>query len=174
VNPLKVILATLFIFASGVVTGGLLVFNIQPKPSVTSESQAQIPMPWFFQRMDFFRRIRRELDLSAEQDTKIQQIINEGQDRLRPLWQEVGPRMQDELRLVRRQIAAELTPDQQKRFDQLIRPKNYRRFDESPAQEDHRQRRFLLPDGSTKPVPGASRLRGTNGFPATNSAAEHF
>ena len=169
-NPLKVILATLVIFASGVITGGLLVFHTQSRPPLAPDLSPSIPAPWLLQRVDFLRRIAGELDLSGDQEKKVQQIIRDSQDRLRPLWQQIGPQLQDELRGVRNQIAAELTPDQKKRFFQILRPRGGRRVGELPAMEERRQRRFLMPNGNFRPVPG--QAKSNNSSAAANGPSE--
>ena len=169
-NSIKVILATVVIFACGVITGGLLVFHTQSKSPVPLDSAAAIPAPWVLQRFEFLRRLRGELDLSEAQDKRIQQIILDGQERLRPLWEQVNPQLQDELRIVRQQIAAQLSPAQQTRFDRLLRARPNRSSDQLPAMEDRRQRRLLLPGGGSRPIPAQMLPSGTNALPPATDA----
>lgn len=135
-NTWKVILATLVIFGTGVMTGGLLVGYSDrawrlpaPKPAL-SESPLPtaaapgagaarenrlpglLPPPL---RRDFVERLDHELNLSAEQREEIRRIVTEGQQRTRELWRL-------EWIATRQKIRAQLTPGQRIRFEQLLRP----------------------------------------------------
>lgn len=123
-SPWKVILATVVIFAAGVITGGVLVNRVQrperpgPLPPLVRPQQEMMPTPWFARR-EFLDRMDHELNLSREQYDRIAAIIQQSQERTRGIMRRVGPEIQGELRQVRRDIRAELTPEQGKKFEEL-------------------------------------------------------
>ena len=123
-SPWKVILATIVIFATGVITGGVLVNRVQrperprPLPPFVRPPQEMMPTPWFARR-EFLDRMEQRLYLSREQYDRIAAILHQSQERTRGIMRRVNPEIQDELRQVRRDIRAELTPEQTKKFDEL-------------------------------------------------------
>lgn len=166
-NTWKVILATLVIFGAGVITGGLLVsysdrvlHPASPKPPArpippgpagrpipgVAPNRLPAPMPVPL-RKAFVDQLERELSLSAAQRERIEAIISSGQERTRQAWQVIEPRMRRELTDTRARIRTELTPDQQVRFEELMRQRTQRR-----------------------PVPAPGRPG--EGLPTTNSPAD--
>jgi hypothetical protein len=136
-NSWKIILATVVIFGAGVLTGGLLVDHIdhsRPQafhhpPGDFNNGENHNPRPpdfsmsHFAQRMNqqFVQRLDAVLQLTPEQHEKIMKILAEGQERNRQIWTNVAPKMFAVMQDVNRKIRAELTPDQQKRFEELIK-----------------------------------------------------
>ena len=121
----KVILATVIIFATGVITGGVLVYRTQrqvrlPPPPLARPPQEMVPTPWFARR-EFLDRMDHQLNLSREQYDRIAKIIQTSQERTRQIVGRVRPEIQEELRHVRRDIRSELTPEQARKFDELQR-----------------------------------------------------
>jgi Spy/CpxP family protein refolding chaperone len=131
VNSWKVILATMVIFGTGVVTGGLLVAHAQhgrdrrPQRSANASRAAQPPSPGGT-RLEFLRRMQRDLDLTPEQRDPIDKILKEGQERMKKLMETVEPRRREELRRTIDAFRAVLTPEQQKRFDDLLKQQQQR------------------------------------------------
>lgn len=148
-NTWKVILATLVIFGTGVITGGLLVsysdrashrlagrlpvadpplwgpgrqrVPLEMDPGLSRENR--VPLAFGIPlRKDFLDRLNRELKLSPEQHERIERIVSEGQDRTRELWRV-------EWVATKQRIRAELTQEQQTRFETLfkLRPRDQRR-----------------------------------------------
>lgn len=123
-SPWKVILATVIIFAAGVITGGVLVHRVQraegprPPPVLPGPQQELMPTPWFARR-EFLDRMDHHLNLNREQYDRIAKILQDSQDRTRRIVARVGPEIQEELRHVRREIRTELKPEQAKKFDEL-------------------------------------------------------
>ena len=123
-SPWKVILATIVIFAAGVITGGVLVNRVQrperpgPLPPFARPQPDMVPTPWFARR-EFLDRMDRQLNLSREQYDRIAKILQDSQQRTHKIVGRVSPEIQDELRHVRREIRTELTPEQAKKFDEL-------------------------------------------------------
>ncbi len=119
-NTWKIILATLVIFGSGVITGGLLVSYsdrawrpvMRPAPPLAANNpRPVITAPNFLDRLD------REVKVDPGQRERIQKIVVEGQARTREAWQQTI-----------RQIRRELTPDQRARFEELMKhPRDPRR-----------------------------------------------
>lgn len=142
-SPWKVILATVIIFATGVITGGLLVSRTQgpehpgPLPPFARPPQDGVPTPWFARR-EFLDRMDHQLNLSREQYDRIAKIIQTSQEHTRQIVSRVRPEIQDELRHVRREIRSELTPDQAKRFEELERQM---RRDRQPPGDNPEMRR---------------------------------
>jgi Spy/CpxP family protein refolding chaperone len=131
VKEWKVILATLVIFGAGVVTGGLLVHQTQrpagrPFP-MFGGGQSQPGQPGQFgqrvppneQRTEFLRHITRQLELTPEQRGKVETILSESQQRTKNLWEPVAAKMGAELRKTDDRIREVLTPEQQRKFDEM-------------------------------------------------------
>jgi hypothetical protein len=147
VNYWKVILATAVIFGAGVFTGGLLVQNVdhsrlrnwhRPTASTDARSQTnkvdatrpQEPVhprqPEMFSRQ-FVQQLDDALDLTPEQRDKISKIIADGQERNRQIWTNYVPQIYKVTQDVQQQIRTELTPDQLKQFETLMKPHPSRR-----------------------------------------------
>jgi Spy/CpxP family protein refolding chaperone len=128
VSPWKVILATMIIFGCGVVTGGLLIKTEFPSATTPVEAAQhpstasnQPPPLNQFQRPEFLHRMQKQLDLTASQTNEITRIMKASQERNRPLWEEIAPQLRQEVKRVREEIRETLTPDQQKKFDELLK-----------------------------------------------------
>jgi len=140
-NSWKVILATVVIFGAGVLTGGLLVNYVDraqgpnarflswrgsphtptdnhepPHPGELSRPRS--PEIW---RKDFIEHLDQALKLTPEQHATISKIIAEGQEQNREIWTNVAPKMREEMEQVHQRIRAELTPEQQKKFEAMIK-----------------------------------------------------
>jgi len=125
VNSWKIILATVVIFGCGVVTGGLLVNYVErahpeirhpfagPRHDRPASQELPLPRPQMLNQR-FVEQLGAALHLTPEQREKIGKIIADGQERNRDLWKLVS---QD----VRQRIRTELTPEQKKQFEELMK-----------------------------------------------------
>lgn len=140
-NYWKVILATVVIFGAGVFTGDLLVncidhphsknpHRLQPNGDTRPpENREHIetplpPEPPSVRQMnkDFLKKLDDKLQLSSEQHSKIEKIIADGQERNHEIWRtNAGPLMRAVMMDVNRQIREQLSADQQKQFEELMR-----------------------------------------------------
>ncbi|HEV2434512.1 MAG TPA: hypothetical protein VG077_00800 [Verrucomicrobiae bacterium] len=134
-NSWKVVLATVVIFGAGVLTGGLLVNHVvhehRPLPGPRS------PETW---RKDFVGHLDKALKLTPEQHAAISKIVAEGQERNREIWHQ-------EMERVHQRIRAELTPEQRKKFDAMIKQ--------------------FAPHGAPRNRPAAGAPPATNNVPAS-------
>ena len=115
-NTWKPILAALVIFAAGVVTGGLTV-NLRKQPA----AKKPVAMPREGQLRELSRRMQAELDLTPEQRGRIETIIHDSQERVKTLRDEVGQKTSEEFREMRQKIRDELTPEQRKKFAEIMK-----------------------------------------------------
>jgi hypothetical protein len=174
VSPWKPILAALVIFATGVITGGLLVShadnaaqknrrtaprdNNRPAANNPRDPQTRAqpaPLPNRFARVisdEFIRNLDSEVQLTSGQRERIQDIIAEGQARNKEIWDRISPELRREMLDAQKRIRELLTPEQRSKFEELMkqsRPAN-RRPNEEPGQPGNRprdQRRLPPPDG---------------------------
>ena len=72
-------------------------------------------------RLEFLRRMERDLDLNAEQREKVDRILKESQEQTRRIMQPVAPALHAELQRTKEKFRQVLTPAQQVRFDQLLK-----------------------------------------------------
>ena len=133
-NTWKPILAALVIFAAGVVTGGLTVNlrQLSAKPR-TNPVRRTSPIPHESQLRDLSRRMQKELDLTHEQRERIEIIIHDSQDRMKAFSDQVGPKIRDEFREMRQKVRGELTPEQRKKFENLMKQHDERNKREEPG-----------------------------------------
>ena len=137
-SPWKVILATMVIFACGVVTGGLMTRTISTRAeaplasgsnsfavatnSAGATNRASMAGPILqMQRIDFLKRMDKALDLTPAQHDDIAKIMRASQDRTQPLWNQISPQMNEEVKRVREDIRDVLTPDQRRKFLDMLR-----------------------------------------------------
>jgi hypothetical protein len=139
-NVWKIVLATVVIFGTGVVTGGLLVSHAQrvnarqmrritnaletwrARPAELLRSDRENPRPLLDQRrLEFVLSVQRQLKLTPEQRARIEQIVREGQEKTREITESIRPQLREHWAEVNRRIRAELTPAQRARFDELIK-----------------------------------------------------
>jgi hypothetical protein len=76
------------------------------------------PPGW--QRFEALRRLEDQIQLAPEQRDRIRSLIRDSEQRIRSDWEPVVPRIQAEIRELRRKISAELTPEQRERFEALF------------------------------------------------------
>jgi Spy/CpxP family protein refolding chaperone len=138
VNSWKVILATMVIFGTGVVTGGLLVRHVdhgwdrRPQHATGAVRAAQ-PSAAGVMRIEFLRRVERELDLTPAQREPIDKVLQEGQERMKKLMETVEPRRREEFKKTMDEFRAVLTLEQQKRFDDLVKQQQQRAREQRKA-----------------------------------------
>ena len=126
------------IFGTGVVTGGLLVRHAEhgrdrrPQRAANSVRPGQPTYPGFM-RFEFLRRMERDLDLAPDQREPIERILKEGQDRMKKIMETVEPRRREELKRTIDEFRTALTPEQQKRFDTLLKQQQQRGRDQRKA-----------------------------------------
>jgi Spy/CpxP family protein refolding chaperone len=125
VNTWKVILATILIFGSGVITGGLL---FRRSGHLETPSHGRLPVAAGLQpanaggfRLEFLRRAQKELALTGEQRERVEKIFSQSQERTKQLMEPVAPRLREELERAKLEFREVLTPAQQARFDELLK-----------------------------------------------------
>ncbi len=148
VGTWKIVLASLLIFAGGVLTGRMTVgaslrtprthavartTSASPRPGSTNfpgtnataattrgGTNRSSGSPHAVQRLEAFRRASRQLDLDPARRARIDGLVAESTERLRALWSPVAPLLQQEVKDLRKRISEELTPEQRERFDALL------------------------------------------------------
>ena len=126
VNAWKIILASLVIFATGVVTGGITVTLGKRLAEKREQAPQKSMAPWSSERMeqqqrDLMRRMDRHFSLSPEQRDQIRGILQESHQRIQSAWEDVAPVAQDELKRMRTRLREALTPAQRQRFDETFK-----------------------------------------------------
>jgi len=146
VNTWKVILATMVIFGTGVVTGGLLVRHSElhrfRPPRVAGLPRPAQPSSPGGSRIELLRRVGRELNLTPEQRERVDKIISASQERAKKIMEPVTPKMREEVQRTKDELREVLTPEQRMRFDELLK-----------QQRPHEQHRPVPP--RERPVEGA-------------------
>ncbi len=170
---LKIAGAAVLLFTAGVLTGsfGTSAFKSQNRPrsprppfstsfqppstpavtgvsppagsSTNRRSERATVRPPGWQRFEALRRLEDQIRLDPEQKDRIRGLVRESEERIRTDWEPVVPRIQSEIRELRRKIAAELSPEQRERFDQLLE-----RRDSTPSSK-----------GSRRTNPGPANVR---------------
>lgn len=90
------------------------------------------PRPPGGQRMEVLRHLEDSLPLEPGQRDRIRFHVQQSDERIRRAWDPVYPRIQGELRDLRRRVAAELRPDQREKLDALLDRRNNRRASDTP------------------------------------------
>ena len=119
------------IFGTGVVTGGLLVRHSEQSRSHRPPHAGNVIRPPFstnagVMRLEFLRRMERELDLNPQQREPIDRILKDGQERTKKVMEAIEPRRREEYRKTVEAFRAVLTPAQRDRLDAIIKQQQQR------------------------------------------------
>ncbi len=126
------------IFGTGVVTGGLLVNFAQrgqgrhPQRS-GAVARPQQPVSPGVMRIEFLRRVERDLALTPAQREPVDKVLREGQERMKKLMETVEPRRREEYKRTVEEFRAVLTPEQRKRLDALLKQQQQRAREQRKA-----------------------------------------
>jgi hypothetical protein len=159
VSHWKVILAALVIFTAGLFAGGLggrLLLGPRPPKRMRVE-QPSLPL---LVTEEFVHRMARDVDLSPAQREGIAKTVWASQARIREIYSLVGPEVSEELFFLRESILADLTPDQQKRFEEFMHKQRQRRGGDSRLEGQRpRSQGGVVPDrdGRRSPFRGPQR-----------------
>ena len=158
-NTWKVILATMVIFGTGVVTGGLLVRHVDHRdrraPRYPGAARPAQPTAAGAMRFEFLRRMERELNLTPAQREPIDKILKDGQERMKKLMDTVEPRRREEFKRTMDEFRAVLTPEQQQRLDDLVKRQQQRAREQRKAAPPREHPPQTLPPGNTPAVTNA-------------------
>jgi Spy/CpxP family protein refolding chaperone len=155
VNTWKVIFATIVIFGAGVLTGGLLVkYSVQTPPRPHANRAVQ-PISAGGIRIEFLRRVERDLNLTADQREQIDKVLAASQERSKKIMEPVQPKIREELQQTKEQFRAVLNPEQKIRFDELLKQQQQQRQREQHRPPPRNPEAFSYPtsnsDSSRKP-----------------------
>ncbi len=148
-SPWKVILAAVVIFAAGAMAGTALSRRAPREASFRAMATNQFlppPAPPNFvaQRMEFLRQAERQLDLTQEQRSKVEQIMNESRQRTRQIMDKLSPELRDELKQTSLAIRETLNKEQREKFDRLMRNRAFlqtqKRDEKRPPGEERRKK----------------------------------
>jgi Spy/CpxP family protein refolding chaperone len=123
VNSWKVILATVVIFGAGIITGAMVVqftsaSGLQRHQRVGHSAEVGSPGGM---RLEFLRRLQRDLNVTSDQRERIDRVLKQSQERSRKVMEPVAPQLHQELLRAKAEFREVLTPDQQVRFDELLK-----------------------------------------------------
>jgi Spy/CpxP family protein refolding chaperone len=153
VNTWKVIFATVVIFGAGVVTGGLLVkYSAVQTPARPQHGQTNRPVQPISaggMRIEFLRRVERDLNLTPDQREQVDRILAASQERSKKIMEPVTPKIREELQQTREQFRAVLSPEQKIHFDELLKQQQQQR------QRDQHRPPARNPEAFSKPSSNA-------------------
>ena len=155
-NTWKVIFATMVIFGTGVVTGGLLVKYSErihvPRPRMANQGRPPVPIPAGIYRVEVLRRAERELELDPEQKAKVDHILSASQERTRKLLEPISPKIREELQRTRDEFVAVLTQEQRTQFDEIIKQQQQRSREQKRNAPRPPDKSTSLPSPNGEPV----------------------
>ena len=99
--------------AGAIALGGFVIVQAQPEPGGGGRGHGKRFM---------LERITKDLNLTSEQQTKVQPIIDQAKPQLTAIHQEAMQKMKAVMDSTMSQIRPLLTPDQQKKLDDIQKP----------------------------------------------------
>jgi Spy/CpxP family protein refolding chaperone len=117
VSRWKVLLVAFVIFAAGAATGAMVVHTYAPRILYRTHVTPPVQMSTEH-RMEYVKKLDRELQLTPEQRQKVEAIIAASQERMKKIWEVVEPQVKEEYGCSRRDISEILTPEQREKMKQ--------------------------------------------------------
>jgi len=102
----------LAIFALGLVAGGVGLRVLERSRATAGRHPSG--------REAYFARLTTELDLTAAQQDSLRAIIRRNEPVMDSMWQDIRPRFDSVRITMRNEIRAQLTPDQQRKYTEML------------------------------------------------------
>lgn len=125
-NLLRVILATVVIFAAGAMSGYFVArksvtatVNKPPAKSVLASTNA--PSGWNKSREEMRASMQKELKATDEQMAKVDEILSQSRKRSREVWQTTRSSMEAEVERVKEEIRGVLTEEQAAKYEEIMK-----------------------------------------------------
>lgn len=116
--------AALIVFGAGAVSG---YWWCEWRSVVSTARAKDPPLPrvagWYppaFQRVELLRRASKEVGLSEEQSLRVSTAVAQARRHLRELYQPLAAPARKELETLQASVMSELSPEQQRRFDEWL------------------------------------------------------
>lgn len=138
----KILSAAILLFLAGFIAGAVVSHTFWPRKEFVPPPpfRGGPPLPATAWRLNLVQRLARDLDLTQEQQQQIDQIIREGQQRLRALWEPIAPEARKTMSEIHKQINQVLTPEQRKLYEQMMRARLHR-FHRPPPRRPRKEER---------------------------------
>lgn len=125
-NYLRVILATLVIFATGAISGYLVAGRHSSRaPAVTDAGSmlagTNAPAEWNKRRDEMRTSLQEEIKASDEQMAKVDEILAASRKRTREIWQTIKIPLEDEVNRVKEEIRGVLNEEQAVKYEEIMK-----------------------------------------------------
>src|SRR6266478_3503621 len=136
---------------------GSMSFSVQtpPRQPHGQANRAVQPISAGGIRIEFLRRVERDLSLTPDQREQIDKIITASQERSKKLMEPIQPRIREELQQTKEQFRAVLNAEQKIRFDELLKQQQQQRQRDQHRPPPRNPETFSYPtsnsDSSRKP-----------------------
>lgn len=125
-NFLRVILATLVIFATGALSGYFVarktVVSPAPAPVVKSVlASTNAPAGWNKSREEMRAAMQKELGATDEQMAKVDEILSRSRKRSHEVWQTMKTSMEAEIERVKEEIRGVLNEEQAAKYEEIMK-----------------------------------------------------
>jgi Spy/CpxP family protein refolding chaperone len=126
VNFLRVILATLVIFATGALSGYFVARKsgavTQAPPAAKSVlASTNAPSGWNKSREEMRASLQKELNATDEQMAKVDEILSQSRKRSREIWQTMRGSMESEIERVKEEIRGVLDAAQAAKYEEIMK-----------------------------------------------------
>ncbi len=126
-NYLRVILATVAIFATGALTGYFLAHKAPKPPGGSAASSSSVlagtnaPPSWNQRRDEMWGSLQKELKATDEQMAKVDEILSQSRKRSREIWQTIKIPLEEEVDRVKEEIRGVLDAEQAAKYEEIMK-----------------------------------------------------
>ena len=126
-NYLRVILATVAIFATGALSGYFLAPQAPAAPGSSEASPSSVlagtnaPPSWNQRREEMWGSLQKELKATDEQMAKVDEILSQSRKRSREIWQTIKIPLEAEVDRVKEEIRGVLDAEQAAKYEEIMK-----------------------------------------------------
>lgn len=126
-NYFRVILATVVIFATGMLSGYFLAHQAPQPPGGSTASSSSVlagtnaPPSWNQKREEMWSSLQKELKATDEQMARVDEILSQSRKRSREIWQTIKIPLEEEVDRVKEEIRGVLDAEQAAKYEAIMK-----------------------------------------------------